>query len=107
MRRLWLVGLLALMGCAKIHIDCPTSGATTVSVGGSTVGLTAIAMGQMAAQGAGFMGRASAAPAPSPAASYVDYSYIPIFGPDYASCNAQPPAQQMPIPLPVSVVPSK
>ena len=87
MKKLYLIFALVVLGCARIHIACPENGSTTVAVGGSTVGLQLLAMGATAGRVAGFM---APAPAPSTAASYVDYAYLPIFGSDSVSCNSAP-----------------
>ncbi len=86
---------LALAGCAHMHVVCQDAGTTTLAVGGSTVGQQLITAGLAAAKTAGFMAVApqplKAAAPTAQAQSFVDYNYMPVFGPDYASCTTNPP----------------
>ena len=96
MKRLSLL-LLAIVfaGCAKVHLECPTNGMETATIGGSQVGYTLIAMGASAAKSGGLM--AAAPGAATPATSTVDYTWVPVFGQDFASCGNSP---STPMPAP-------
>lgn len=88
-RAVIIAGLVALSGCAKIHLNCPTDGTQTATIGGSQVGYQLLSMVGTAAKAAGLLGAERAA-APAPAGSTVDYTYVPIFGQDTVSCGGTP-----------------
>jgi len=91
-RRLALVALVMLAGCAKIHVVCPTDSIEHVMIGGNNVGTVAITALIAMGGKAGLMAPRNAAAAPDVAASQttVDYTYSPIFGTDYVQCGAGP-----------------
>ncbi len=103
MRFFSLLPVLAFLlsgGCAHMHIVCQDAGSTSLAVGGNTAGQQILSVGlaaaSAAAQGAKFMAMTPQPPKATPSAqsqSFVDYSYLPVFGPDYASCNTAPPPQ--------------
>lgn len=82
-----LLLVLSLAGCARIHLVCPTNGVETVTIGGSQVGYTLLSMASTATQAAKFGATPPTAPADT---STVDYTYVPIFGQDFASCGNMP-----------------
>jgi len=93
-RWLILVAAFAVMGCAHMHVVCQDAGTTTLAVGGNTVGQQLLTAGLAAAKTAGFMAVAPPEKGAAPTAqaqSFVDYNYMPVFGPDYASCSTNPP----------------
>ncbi len=101
MRVLIAITLACFLGaCAHMHIVCQDSGMTSMAVGGNTAGQQILTLGLSvagaAAKGGGLMAMASPRDTrdipPTPQAqSYVDYTYLPIFGSDFASCNTAPP----------------
>jgi hypothetical protein len=109
MKRLTLIPILLLLGCAKISLTttCPAnSDGVSFALAGSTVGNQAIAMLGSALGGAALMGTSRAAAEAAPVAtSTMTYSYLPIFGADSGSLtcilpiapptvvSAGPPAQ--------------
>ncbi len=109
----FLLGLLVIVffsGCATIELDCPTTGGETIAVGGSTVGNQIVALGILAAQGAmksgGLAAREGATAAAPPPVMHVHYSYVPIFGSDYVSCQATGGGAPAPIPVAVMSMPA-
>ncbi len=98
MRALGLLVLVCfLTGCAHMHIVCQDMGTTSLAVGGNTAGQQILSLGLAAAGAAASGAKLMAVATPQPKAptaqsqSYVDYNYMPLFGPDYASCSALPP----------------
>jgi tagatose-1,6-bisphosphate aldolase non-catalytic subunit AgaZ/GatZ len=94
-RWLVMVAAFAVMGCAKVHLDCSSGLPQTFSVTGSTVGNQIVALGVAAEGAAGFAGKAPGeAPTPVPQGSTLDYSWLAIFGPDNGGlgCGVVAPA---------------
>jgi len=96
MRYLYLLLAVAVIGCAKIHLDCSSGLPQTFAITGSTVGNQLVALGVAAAAGMGGVGakQGDTVTASTTQGSTLDYSYVPIFGPDNGGlgCGAiQPP----------------
>ncbi len=91
MKRLLLIPLLVLFGCAKISLttSCPANAnGVSFALAGSTVGNQAIAMLSSGLGAAGLLGMARSAPADSstpPSVNTMTYTYLPIFGADSGS----------------------
>ncbi len=93
MRKLWVVPLLLVLGCAKVtmNVSCAaTATGVAFALSGSTVGATALSMLGGVATKAGVM----AAPnEPQPTSATMTYEYLPIFGADGGSLTCSQPPQ--------------
>ena len=98
-RRLPLLALLVVFGCATVTLNarCPaTSTGVSFALAGSTVGNQAISMLGSALTAAKVLGAArdEASTAPPPTSATMKYSYSPIWGADSGSLTCvQAPTQ--------------
>lgn len=93
MRRLWVLPLLVVVGCAKVTLNttCPaTSTGVGFALAGSTVGNQVLSMLGSMGTTAGVLLKAGAT---APTTATMTYSYIPIFGADSGSLTCVQPPQ--------------
>jgi hypothetical protein len=99
MKRLPLLALLALFGCATVTLNatCPaTSTGVSFALAGSTVGNQAISMLGSALTAAKILGapKDEASVAPPPTSATMKYEYVPLFGADDGSLTCVQPIAQ-------------